>query len=218
MALAAKKNSSRKRLPRSRKAAEFLSSSCPKLKAHIKKVGPPEVFYEPSRSVFQALVTAITHQQLHGKAAETILGRFAALFPGPFPTPKAVLKAELASLHSCGLSRAKAAAIVDLAMKVQNGTVPTREMALGMSNDELIESITQVKGIGRWTVEMFLIFTLGRPDIFPVHDFGVRKGYAVLYRKRKFPSPKELEKLGERFSPHRSTLAWYLWRAADLRA
>jgi len=86
-----------------------------------------------------------------------------------------------------------------------------------MSNEELIESITKVKGIGRWTVEMFLIFTLGRPDIFPVHDFGVRKGWAVLYRKRKFPTPKELEKLGERFSPHRSTLAWYLWRAADLK-
>jgi len=123
MALAVKK----KRLPRSRVAAEFLSSSCPKLKAHIERVGPPEVFFDPSRSVFQALVSAITHQQLHGKAAETILGRFTALFPPPFPTPKAVLKAEPTALHSCGLSRAKAAAIVDLATRAERHRAYARD-------------------------------------------------------------------------------------------
>ena len=214
---AAKKKASRKRVPKSREGANFLSSCDPKLQALIKKVGPPGLFFEPSRSVFQSLVSAITHQQLHGRAAETIFGRFVALFPGPFPSPKAVVKAEPSSLLSCGLSRAKAGAIQDLAAKVLDGTVPDREEALAMTNDELIAAITKVKGIGRWTVEMFLIFTLGRPDVFPVHDFGIRKGFARVYRKRRFPTPEELEKLGARFSPHRSTLAWYLWQAADIK-
>jgi DNA-3-methyladenine glycosylase II len=201
---------------RAREAAEFLSGSHPRLRTLIRKVGPPALFYEPSRTVFQALAIAITHQQLHGRAAETILGRFQALYPEPFPLPEAVVKTELEKLLACGLSRAKAGAILDLAARVLDGTVPTREAARAMSNEELIERITVVKGIGRWTVEMFLIFTLGRPDILPIHDFGVRKGYAVAFGKRKHPTPKQLERLGASYSPHRSVLAWYLWQAADL--
>jgi 3-methyladenine DNA glycosylase/8-oxoguanine DNA glycosylase len=186
------------------------------MKALIRKIGAPGLFCEPGRSVFQALATAITHQQLHGKAAETILGRFCAIYSSPFPEPQEVLRTKLELLLSSGLSRAKARAILDLAEKVLDGTVPDRESAASMSNEELIEAITKVKGIGRWTVEMFLIFTLGRPDVLPVHDYGVRKGFARVYGKRKLPTPKQLEKLGERFSPHRSVLAWYLWRAAEL--
>ena len=206
----------RRRMPKSRAAAEALADLDPKLKALIRQVGPPALFCEPGRSVFQALAHAITHQQLHGRAAETILARFCALFPEPFPEPRLVLEIEHSLLLSCGLSRAKAGAIRDLAEKVLDGTVPSREVAAGMSNEELIESITRVKGIGRWTVEMFLIFTLSRPDILPIHDYGVRKGYAVAFGKRKMPTPKQLEKLGKRFSPHRSVLAWYLWRATEL--
>jgi DNA-3-methyladenine glycosylase II len=201
---------------RSREAARFLAASDGKLRALVKKVGAPGLYFDPTRTVFEALATAITHQQLHGRAAETILGRFVALYPSGSPEPSRVKDTDLARLLGCGLSRAKAGAILDLAEKVLDGTVPTREAAAKMSNEELIEVITEVKGVGRWTVEMFLIFTLGRPDVLPVHDFGVRKGYARAFGKRKFPTPKQLEKLGARFSPHRSVLAWYLWRASEL--
>jgi DNA-3-methyladenine glycosylase II len=204
-------------LPKTRASAKRLAEAHPRLKAHIESVGPSKLYFDPASSVFQALTSAITHQQLHGRAAKTILARFVALFPAPFPEPRAVVEAEFDALLSCGLSRAKANAIRDLAAKVLDGTVPTRKAARAMSNEKLIEQITKVKGIGRWTVEIFLIFNLGRPDILPVQDFGVRKGWAVLFRKRRFPTPKELSKLGVKFSPHRSTLAWYLWRAADLK-
>lgn len=207
----------KKKIPQSKRAAAFLSDSHPRLKELIEKVGPPKLTYNTENSVFQALASAITHQQLHGRAAETILGRFVALFDGPFPEPAEVVKAKVELLMTCGLSRAKASAILDLAAKVLDGTVPTRAESETMESDVLIERITQVKGVGRWTVEMFLIFTLGRPDIFPVHDFGVRKGFAVVFKKRKFPTPKDLEKHGKKWSPHRSTLAWYLWRAADMK-
>jgi DNA-3-methyladenine glycosylase II len=212
--LAAKKQ---RLLPKTRASAKRLAEAHPLLKAHIENVGPSKLYFDPESSVFQALTSAITHQQLHGRAAQTILARFVALFPTPFPEPRAVVEADLEALLSCGLSRAKANAIRDLAAKVLDGTVPSRKAAHLMSNEQLVEQITKVKGIGRWTVEIFLIFNLGRPDVFPVHDFGVRKGWAALFRKRRFPTPKELERLAAKFSPHRSTLAWYLWRAADLK-
>jgi DNA-3-methyladenine glycosylase II len=203
-------------LPKTRASAIRLAEAHPRLKALIDTVGPSKLYYDPESSVFQALTSAITHQQLHGSAARTIFARFVALFPPPFPEPRAVAEAELDSLLGVGLSRSKANAIKDLAAKILDGTVPGREAARRMSNEELVDQITKVKGIGRWTVEIFLIFNLGRPDIFPVHDFGVRKGWALLFRKRRLPTPEELEKQSAKFSPHRSTLAWYLWRAADL--
>lgn len=208
-----------KKFAQCREAALFLSKSDPKLKSLVKKVGSPEALrYHAKRDVFEALATAIVYQQLHAKAAETILNRFLELFPqrDGFPAPETILKHDVESLMKCGLSRAKARGILDLSQKSWEGKIPGRKEAAKLSNEELIERLTEVRGIGRWTVEMFLIFTLGRPDILPVHDFGVRKGYMLAFGKRKMPSPRDLEKLGLRWSPHRTVLSWYLWRATDL--
>ncbi len=200
------------------RATSHLGSCDPSLKALIERVGKPEVTYHARREVFEALATAIVYQQLHGKAAETILNRFLALHPRRigFPEPRAILKHSVEKMMSCGLSRAKASAIQDLSRKMLEGKIPNRREAAKLSNEELIEALTQVKGIGQWTVEMFLMFTLGRPDILPVHDFGVRKGYMLAFGKRKMPTPKQLEKIGQQWSPHRTAASWYFWRATDL--
>lgn len=204
--------------PQRLRAMKFLAQSHPHLNSLIKKVGPPTLSFDTRREVFEALASAIIGQQLHGKAAETIRRRFIALHSnaGKFPPSAWVLKTPHEVLMTAGLSNAKAIAIRDLAEKIQSGLVPNRRKAESMSDQELIDSLTQVKGIGRWTVEMFLIFTLGRPDVWPVHDFAVRKGYVSVFRKRKAPTPKELDQLGEQWRPYRSMLAWYMWRATEL--
>jgi 3-methyladenine DNA glycosylase/8-oxoguanine DNA glycosylase len=127
-----------------------------------------------------------------------------------------VLKTDPSVLRSAGLSGSKAAAIQDLAGKVLGQAIPTRQQTHSMADEEIIEALTQVRGVGRWTVEMFLIFTLGRPDVFPIHDFGVRKGFACIFNKRELPSPKRLGELGRRWNPYRSALAWYCWRALEI--
>jgi DNA-3-methyladenine glycosylase II len=167
---------------------------------------------------FLALARAIAHQQLNGTAANTILNRFINTVGtnGAFPTPQQVLDAPEATLRAAGFSFAKIASLRDLAAKTIEGVVPDRETLLLLSNDEIVERLTQVRGIGRWTVEMMLMFQLGRPDILPVDDFGVRNGFRLAYGLRKMPHPKALALFGERWSPHRSAAAWYLWRAVEL--
>ena len=167
---------------------------------------------------FLALARAVAHQQLNGTAANTILKRFvdAVGTNGEFPTPQQVLDAPEATLRAAGFSFAKIASLRDLATKTIEGVVPDRETLVSLSNDEIVERLTQVRGIGRWTVEMMLMFQLGRPDILPVDDFGVRNGFRLAYGLRKMPHPKALALFGERWSPHRSAAAWYLWRAVEL--
>jgi 3-methyladenine DNA glycosylase/8-oxoguanine DNA glycosylase len=179
----------------------------------IKRVGPMELRASRGVDVFGALASSINYQQLAGKAAAAIHGRFVALFDG-HPTAQAVLEMPVDRLRSAGLSGNKAAAIVDLAAKVADGTVP-RDGWSKLSDDEIIERLTAVRGIGRWTAEMFLIFDLRRLDVWPVDDYGVRKGYARIFGLPDLPKPKELEPLGERFRPYRTVAAWYCWRAVD---
>ncbi|TAK93262.1 MAG: DNA-3-methyladenine glycosylase 2 family protein [Verrucomicrobia bacterium] len=199
-------------------AIEHLRRSDKIMARLIRRVGPCELAPNTRRTPFQALVRSVTFQQLNGTAAETIFGRMIALFPGKqFPAPGDVLATSDERLRSAGLSRAKTAAIKDIAAKAVAGVVPTRRAAARLSDAELVERLTEIRGVGPWTVEMFLIFTLGRPDVWPVADFGVRKGYALTYGLKEMPSPKELLPLGERWRPHRSTAAWYMWRAADLK-
>lgn len=197
-------------------AIAHLRKSCPSMHGLIRRVGPCTLELENGRTPFQALVSAVAHQQLHGKAAQTILGRFRDLFGGRFPGPKALAAVTDDQLRGVGFSRAKTAAIRDLADKSLSGVVPGSKAIAGLSDEEIIARLIQVRGVGRWTVEMLLIFTLGRPDVWPVDDFGVRAGWKIVYGLDDLPKPKELLALGERFRPHRSIAAWYLWRATDL--
>jgi DNA-3-methyladenine glycosylase II len=167
-------------------------------------------------SPYEALTRAIAHQQLHGRAAESILARFIALFGnGRFPSPADVSAARAARLRRAGFSRGKVRAIKDIARHALVGTVPTRRAVRRLEDDAIIEQLTRIHGVGRWTVEMLLIFTLGRLDVLPVDDFGVREGYRVAYGRRERPTPKALRAIGERWKPYRSIAAWYLWRAAN---
>lgn len=165
---------------------------------------------------FDALAESIAYQQLSGKAAATIWNRVRQIFPNRRSLdPKLVIATPDEKFRAAGLSRSKIAALKDLAAKTIDGTVPTgREMAR-MTDEEIIERLIQVRGIGRWTAEMLLLFDLGRPDIWPVHDYGVRKGFAKIFGKRKLPTPKEMMRHGEKWRPYRSAVAWYCWRALD---
>jgi DNA-3-methyladenine glycosylase II len=198
-------------------AIEHLCRSDKLLARLIKKVGPCTMKIRSRRTPFVALVSAVTYQQLNGTAAETILKRFLALYPGKrFPAPEDVLATPEELMRGAGLSRAKTAAIKDLAAKTVEGIVPTSREILKLTNEEIIERLTSVRGVGPWTVEMLLMFTLGRFDVLPSTDYGVRKGFAVTFGRKDLPTPKELLEYGERWRPHRSTAAWYLWRALEL--
>jgi DNA-3-methyladenine glycosylase II len=197
--------------------AEHLSRADKKLAAVIKKVGACSI--KPRRGVqpWQALVRSVAFQQLNGNAAETIFNRFLALFADTkFPTPQQIVRASDQQLRSAGLSGAKTAAIKDIAAKTIEGVVPDRRAIAELSDAEIIERLTAIRGVGPWTVEMLLMFTLGRPDVLPVTDHGVRHGFALLHGLKELPPPKELLAYGERWRPHRSAAAWYLWRAVDL--
>ncbi|MBW8268780.1 DNA-3-methyladenine glycosylase family protein [Caldovatus aquaticus] len=187
----------------------------PVLRPVIRAVGPCTL--KPvRREPYEALVRAIAHQQVHGRAAEAILGRFLALYPGvPFPTPGMVLATSAETLRACGFSASKVAAIRDIAEKAAAGVVPTRRSAARLSDAALIERLVAIRGVGRWTVEMLLIFTLGRPDVLPVDDFGVREGWRVAAGLAAQPRPRVLAAIGEAWAPFRTTAAWYLWRAAE---
>ena len=166
---------------------------------------------------FQSLTHAIIHQQLNSTAAGTILKRFLALYRGSkFPTPAEVVKTSVDQLRSAGLSRGKASYIHGLAQYAVDGKLSSLKMCDKMTDLELLETLTAIKGVGRWTAEMLLIFNLGRPDVLPVHDLGVRRGFKIAYRKRQMPAPEALDRFGVKWSPYRSVAAWYLWRAADM--
>jgi DNA-3-methyladenine glycosylase II len=187
------------------------------MSALIERIGP--IRLSPRRlSPFESLTHAIVHQQLSGNAAGTILGRFKLLYSeNGFPMPAEVAKTPLEKMRSAGLSRPKAAYIVDLAQRCQAGLLPSLEDCDSLPDEAIVAKLTEIKGIGRWTAEMFLIFNLGRPDVLPVHDLGVRRGFQIAYNKRKMPEPERLDDFGRRWGPHRTMAARYLWRAADFR-
>jgi DNA-3-methyladenine glycosylase II len=179
------------------------------------------VRYEPDarleQTPFEVLARAIAHQQLHASAANSILARFVALFEGAlFPLPQHVIDTDAARLRSAGFSHSKIAALKDLAAKALAGVVPNREALDQLSDEQIIERLTEVRGIGRWTVEMMLMFHMQRPDVLPVDDFGIRNGFRLAYGLRGMPTPKALAEYGRRWSPYRTIAAWYLWRANDL--
>ena len=167
----------------------------------------------PRRPHFAELARMICYQQLAGRAAAAIHGRFEALFEGP-PTPEAVLALPFETLRSVGLSNAKATSIRDLAEKVEQGLVELDRIAR-LPDDEVVRELVLVRGIGEWTAHMFLMFQMGRLDVWPVLDFGVRSGFARMYQLDAMPTPKQLAGEGDRFKPYRSLVAWYCWRAAD---
>jgi DNA-3-methyladenine glycosylase II len=168
------------------------------------------------RSPYESLTRAIAHQQLHGRAAETILGRFVALYPGKrFPEPHEVLATHFARLRSVGFSRNKVTAIRDIAAKAREGIVPTRAQARRLDDEELILRLVEIYGVGRWTVEMLLIFTLGRLDVLPVDDFGIQSGFKAAYQLRRKPTKTDFQRVSDCWQPFRSVGSWYLWRYAD---
>ena len=182
----------------------------------IRSVGPFTLMPRSRRSPFESLARAIAYQQLHDKAAESILKRFIALSPcRRFPRPDELLAMKSTAIRKAGFSRPKIAALRDLAAKTLDGTVPTNRVIRSLDDDAIVERLIAVRGIGRWTVEMLLIFQLGRPDILPVDDFGVRNGFRIVYGLREMPRPKEVLRFGERWKPYRTAASWYLWRAAD---
>src|SRR5213075_167922 len=197
-------------------AHQHLSASETRMAALIARSRPYEIKPAVAIRPFDALAESIAYQQLSGKAAATIFGRVRALYPkAKWLDAEKVLATADEKLRAAGLSRAKTAAIKDLAAKTIDGTVPSGRALLRMSDDEIIARLTQVRGIGRWTVEMLLLFDLGRPDVWPVADYGVQKGFAKTFRKRKLPTAKQLMKQGEKWRPYRSVAAWYFWRALD---
>lgn len=197
-------------------ALAHLRKNCPVMRRLIRTHEPCLILPDTRRSPFEALVSAVAHQQLHGKAAETILGRFRALFaPACFPKAQQLADVTDDALRACGFSRAKTAAIRDIAEKTLAGVVPASRAIARMSDDEIIARLTTVRGVGRWTVEMLLIFKLGRPNVLPADDFGVRNGLRVAFKLPALPTPKEVLAHGARWRPHATTAAWYLWRAAD---
>ena len=190
----------------------------PRFAALIAEVGPPRLAVDRARSPYQALLRAIAHQQLHGRAAEAILGRLVAASGGEMPAPDALLAMPEAGLRACGFSASKIAALRDLAAQAAAGVVPTRRVCARLADDALVERLTQIRGIGRWTVEMLLIFGLGRTDILPVDDFGVREGYRRLVGDPAQLKPRALAEIGAVWAPYRSFAAWYLWRATEVLA
>lgn len=182
----------------------------------VTKVGPLRLIASDAQSTFDALAESIVYQQLHAKAAATIHGRLCALFPRGKLHPAALLAFADSELRGAGLSRGKAMALRDLAERTLAGSVPTLAELRLMPDDAIVERLVQVRGIGRWTAEMLLIFRLGRPDVLPTTDFGIRSGFMLTYRKRAMPTPLEVERRGKIWRPYRTAASWYLWRAVDL--
>lgn len=180
---------------------------------HIQAVGACRHQAKPAREPYEALVRAIAYQQLHAKAGDAILGRLLSLYPGTlFPSPEQLLVTAEDSQRACGFSAAKLATIRGIAQATIDGVVPTRAEAIRLSDDQLIERLVSLRGIGRWTVEMLLIYTLERTDILPIDDFGVREGYRRLKGLDKSPTPREMREIGRAWAPYRTVAAWYLWR------
>ncbi len=204
-------------MKRRTRALNHLRAADPQLAQLIDAVGPCKLAVEEAHSLYEALARAVIYQQLTGKAAATIAGRVAALGGGGFPTPAEVVALADEALRGAGLSRAKTAALKDLAQKTIEGVVPAMPALTALTDDEIVERLTIVRGIGRWTVEMLLIFRLGREDVLPVTDYGVRKGFQRAFRKRTLPNAKDIEKRARAWRPYRSVASWYLWRAAEMK-
>jgi DNA-3-methyladenine glycosylase II len=197
-------------------AHAHLTAKDKRLARLIAKNGEFKFALDTCDSVYESLLEAIVHQSISGKAAAKIFSRIKALGAnGQCPTPHEILATSIQALREAGLSNAKAAAMHDLAQKTIDGIVPTLEAARSLSDEELVARLVSVKGIGAWTVEMFLIFRLGRPDVLPIHDYGVQKGFALTYNKPFIPKPRELAEFGERWRPYRSIASWYMWRAVE---
>jgi DNA-3-methyladenine glycosylase II len=197
-------------------AVAHLGARDPKLKALMERVGAFRMRLDAAATPFEALSESIIYQQITGKAAQTIAGRFCErIGGGRFPAPQCVLDASDVILREAGLSRGKVAALRDLAAKSLDGTVPTMARLRRLEDDEIVERLTVVRGVGRWTAEMFLMFRLGRPDVLPIHDYGVRKGFQRAFRTRELPDPDKVARRGERWKPYRTVASWYLWRALE---
>lgn len=196
-------------------AVKHLAKADPVLAQLMKRAGPFALKTRHLHNPFEALARNIVFQQLHGSAAEAIHGRVVGLFGGGRLRPQDVLDASEEALRGAGLSGAKTAALKDLAAKTLDGTVPTLARLKRMDDEEIVARLTQVRGIGRWTVEMLLMFRLGRPDVLPVGDYAVRKGFMVAYGLGEMPKPKALALHAERWRPYRSVASWYMWRALE---
>jgi 3-methyladenine DNA glycosylase/8-oxoguanine DNA glycosylase len=197
-------------------AVAHLRAADPAMAGLIDRVGPFTLKLMPAKSLFEALLRSIVYQQLHGKAAATIHGRVLAGMAGHGGvTPEALTRSSDAALRQAGLSRNKLLAVRDLAAKCLGGTVPSLRTAARLGDEELVTRLTEVRGIGPWTVHMLLIFYLGRPDVMPTGDFAIRLGFKNLHRKRKDPAPEAILKYARRWSPYRSVASWYLWRSLD---
>jgi len=198
-------------------AIAHLRASDATLAKLIDRVGPFGMKLKSASSLFDVLAEAIVYQQLHARAAASIHARVRALIPRMRGVAAARALADVSddALRGAGLSRSKLLALRDLAAKTLDGHVPTLAKVRRMDDEAIIEHLTEVRGIGRWTVQMLLMFRLGRPDVLPVGDYGIRKGFGVAFRKREMPLPADVEKRGERWRPYRSVASWYLWRAAE---
>lgn len=197
-------------------AVRHLRNTDRSLDRHISRCGAFLLELEPAENVFGALAEAIIHQQLSGKAAATIHGRVAALMPRRRVSAAGILAADDESLRAAGLSRAKLASLRDLAANARKGRIPTARALAQMDDDAIIDALTAVRGIGRWTVEMLLIFRLGRPDVLPITDLSIRKGFARVFRGHgEFADPAAIVRRAERWRPYRTVASWYLWRACD---
>jgi DNA-3-methyladenine glycosylase II len=192
-----------------------LSRADRRLARVIRRVGAFPTKKRKPQHPYASLLQAIVYQQIAGKAAEAIFGRVKALGASGFPTPEEVLGASKAKLRRAGLSRQKIAAVKDLAAKTLDGTVPPLAKIRRMSEEEIHERLTRVRGIGEWSVQMFLMSRLGRPDVLPAHDYGIRKGFQRVYGHKDVPKPQVILEHGERWRPYRSIASWYLWRAIE---
>ncbi len=196
------------------RALEHLRASDMVLARVIDEIGPFRMRLRPAPSVFAALTEAIVYQQLNGKAAAAIFARVSALFPRGAPTPERMLRIADEQLRGAGLSRSKLLSLRDLAQRATDGRLPTLAEINSLPDETIVERLSEVRGIGRWTAEMLLMFRLGRPDVLPVDDYGVRQGFAIAY-ERELPSPKELAVHGGRWKPYRTVASWYLWRVVE---
>jgi len=195
-------------------SVRYLKRVDPVLAGVIESVGPCRIRVSPEGSHFQALTRSIVFQQLSGKAAATILSRVTALFPGGVPTPEAVQATSDEQLRAAGLSRQKISYLRDLSSKVASGALPLDAVET-MDDDDLIDHLVQVKGIGRWTAQMFLMFRLGRRNVLPELDLGIQNAIRRAYRMRKRPTPKQVKRVGAKWAPHSTVACWYLWRSLD---
>jgi DNA-3-methyladenine glycosylase II len=199
------------------KALKSLKKADKQLAQVIKNVGPCTLKADAIQSPFKALAESIIYQQLSGKAAATIFGRVKSLYDGNGGmNAKAVLKTPVEILRSAGCSNAKALALIDLAEKTVSGVVPTEAQLNDMSDEEIIERLVSIRGVGKWTVEMLLIFRLGRMDVMPATDYGIRKGFALTYGLPDLPTPRQILEHSEIWKPHRTLASWYLWRCLEL--